>query len=363
MQAGPYLRMVHNRNSLDVATLPKVLLHDHLDGGVRAATLVDFADATGYDRLPSDDPVQLERQLREVAARGNLVSYLESFEHIIALLQSTEALQRVAAECVQDLAADGVVYAETRFAPLAHTRDGLSLDDVVEAALAGLAQSQVTGGGPVVRLILTALRHQPHAQQVARAAVRWRDDGVVGFDVAGPERGFPAEAHQDALRYLREHDMPYTIHAGEAVGPAAVAAALHLGARRVGHGVRLADELDHTRDPAGIGPIGAEVLARGLPLELCPTSNVHTGVVDSVADHPVDALLHAGFAVTVNTDNRLVSGVSVGSELQACIEHFGWRAQQLYAVTRTALDAAFIDEAERRKIWTDRIAPVLSPAL
>jgi adenosine deaminase len=287
--------------ALDPATVrraPKVLLHDHLDGGLRPATVVELADAVGH-RLPAP-PEELADWFHRGAASGDLVHYLATFEHTVAVLQTADALERVARECVEDLAADGVVYAEIRFAPHLHLAGGLAPDDVVEAVQSGFATA--ADAGVMVRTIVAAMRDTDRAMAMARLAERWRDRGVVAFDLVGPETGHPATEHLAAIRAARDAGLHVTIHAGESAGVDAIAAALDpCGAERLGHGVRIVDDLAERDGETVLGAVARRVRDGGIPLELCPTSNVHTGVVATVADHPIDRLRRLGFRVTVNS--------------------------------------------------------------
>ncbi|MFT5223003.1 MAG: adenosine deaminase, partial [Glaciecola sp.] len=262
--------------------LPKVVLHDHLDGGLRPQTVAELAEAIGYDGLPTADPDTLASWFREGADQGDLVRYLEGFDHTCAVVQSPEAMQRIAREFVEDLAADGVVYAEIRFAPERHTLAGMSLDDVIEAATDGFASASLQTGLQIGTL-LTIMRSGPNAVAVAEAAVAWREvlggrsGGIVGIDLAGPEAGFPPGDHLEGFQIAHRASLPVTVHAGEAYGLESIREALHpCGADRIGHGIRIIDDI---AQDGTLGPLAAYVRDRGVPLELCPTSNVHTGAV------------------------------------------------------------------------------------
>jgi adenosine deaminase len=325
---------------------PKVLLHDHLDGGLRPQTVLDLAATTGH-ALPTDDPAELARWFFQGGRGADLDRYLEAFRHTVALLQTQSALVRVARECVEDLDDDGVVYAEVRYAPELSTAGGLTLDEVFDAVAEGLA------GGPStvqVRLLACIMRQGARGEEVVAAALRARDRGVpvVGVDLAGPEVHFPASRHADALRGARDAGLRLTLHAGEAVGPASIADALDQGAERLGHGVRIAEDLAADGTP---GPVAGRVLEAGVALELCPTSDLHNGVVDRLADHPVERLRQTGFRVTVSTDNRLMSGVSLSEELAATAGSHGWQLEDVRASTDTAAEVAFLeDEAARQAL-------------
>lgn len=324
-------------NRDELRAFPKVQLHEHLDGGLRPGTILELADAVGYDGLPESDAEALAGWFTRTVKVGGLPGYLTTFDHTIAVLQTPDALERVAYESVVDLAAEGVIHAEVRFAPELNTRAGLSLDDVLEAALAGLARGSLATGIDV-GLIVDGMRHEAHSLAAAQAAVRWRDAGVVGFDIAGPEAGFPPTSHLEAFQVAAAGGLGITIHAGEADGLASIAAAMHeCGAQRLGHGVRITDDIEGDR----LGSLAAEVRDRRIPLEMCPRSNVDTGAVGSIADHPIDRLLRLGFVVTVNCDNRLMSGTSPTDELAALVDTFGWGEDEVRAVNRNAAAAAF----------------------
>ena len=266
---------------------PKVLLHDHLDGGLRAATIVELADQTGYTGLPTTDPDELGSWMTRGASRKDLVLYLETFAHTVGVMQTPEALVRVARECAEDLADDGIVYAEVRFAPELHLERDMALDDVVEAVQEGFRVG--SEGRPIeVRTLLTAMRTAARSLEIADLAVRWRDRGVCGFDIAGAEAGFPPTRHLDAFEHIRGENFHLTIHAGEAFGLPSIWEALQLcGAERLGHGVRIVDDIAVAPDgSAHLGRLAAMVRDRRVPLELCPTSNVHSGAAPSIAEHP-----------------------------------------------------------------------------
>src|SRR5215472_4242841 len=298
-----------------IRAVPKVLLHDHLDGGLRPATIVDLARQTGYRGLPTSDPGELGRWMTSAAERGNLELYLEAFQHTVGVMQTRDSLVRVAAECAEDLAADGVVYAEVRFAPELHVTAGLTLDQVVEAVLEGFAQGSA-GRGIRVYALLTAMRTAARSLEIAELAVRHRDEGVVGFDIAGAEAGSRPSRHLDAFQYVSRENFHITIHAGEGFGLPSIWEALQwCGAERLGHGVRIIDDIHVSSDGnVTLGRLASYIRDRRIPLELCPTSNVQTGAAPSIEQHPIRLLRQLSFRVTVNTDNRLISGVTLSSE-------------------------------------------------
>jgi adenosine deaminase len=336
---------------------PKVLLHDHLDGGLRPATVLDLADATGH-ALPADDEASLSTWFHRGADRLDLGLYLETFEHTVGVMQTPEACHRVAAECAGDLADDGCVYAEIRFAPALHTNQGMALDEVLEAVLAGFADG--SAGTPLtVRTLVTAMRTSTDSLEVAELAVRYRDRGVVGFDIAGREAGYPPTLHLAAFQYLQRENFHFTIHAGEAFGPASIWEAVqYCGAERLGHGVRIVDDITTDADSeAHLGRLASFVRDRRIPLELCPTSNVHTGAAADIASHPIGDLRRLGFRVTVNTDNRLMSDVSMTSEMAALNEAFGWGLADLRWLTINSMKSAFLPFDERLAIIENVVKP------
>jgi adenosine deaminase len=340
-----------------VQRVPKVLLHDHLDGGLRPATIVELAAAGGHE-LPANDPEALGSWFTESADSGSLVRYLETFEHTVALMQTAENLTRVARECVEDLAADGVVYAEVRYAPEQHLEGGLTLEEVVAAVQRGFDEGQAATG-MVVRQLLTAMRHQARSREIAELAVAHRDDGVVGFDIAGAEAGYPPTRHLDAFEYLQRKNAHFTIHAGEAFGLPSIWEAIQwCGADRLGHGVRIIDDITVGPDGAPkLGRLAAYVRDKRIPLELCPHSNVQTGAADSIAEHPIGLLTKLRFRVTVNTDNRLMSQTSMTSEMDALCEAFGYGLDDLRWFTINAMKSAFYPFDERLALIDDVIKP------
>ncbi|GAA3135853.1 adenosine deaminase [Planomonospora alba] len=337
---------------------PKVLLHDHLDGGLRPETIVDLARETGYDRLPTTDPGELRTWFRQAADSGSLERYLETFDHTVGVMQTREALVRVAAECAEDLAADGVVYAEVRYAPEQHTERGLSLEEVIEAVLEGFRIGS-EGRGIRVGTLLTAMRHQARSMEIAELAVRYRDVGVAGFDIAGAEAGYPPTRHLDAFEYLQRENAHFTIHAGEAFGLPSIWQAIQwCGADRLGHGVRIIDDIAVPGDgEPKLGRLAAYVRDKRIPLEMCPTSNLQTGAAPSIAEHPIGLLRRLNFRVTVNTDNRLMSGTSVSEEFAKLVGAFGYDWDDLQWFTVNAMKSAFLPFDDRLALINGVIKP------
>jgi adenosine deaminase len=343
----------------EILRAPKVLLHDHLDGGLRPQTVLELAEQIGYP-LPAADAESLGQWFAESANSGSLVRYLETFDHTVAVMQTEAALERVARECVADLAADGVVYAEVRYAPEQHVGAGLSLDQVVGAVRSGFDAGMADAGGQiVVRQLLTAMRHQARSREIAELAVTWRDEGVVGFDIAGAEAGFPPTRHLDAFEYLQRQNFHFTIHAGEAFGLPSIWEAIQwCGADRLGHGVRIVDDITVGEDgTAHLGRLAAYVRDKRIPLELAPASNIQTGAAPSIAEHPIGLLTALRFRVTVNTDNRLMSQTSMTSEMAALVEAFGYGLDDLRWFTINAMKSSFLPFDERLAIIDDVIKP------
>lgn len=341
---------------VDLLAAPKVLLHDHLDGGLRPSTVLELADAEGR-ALPADDEAALADWFVAAATAGTLERYLETFEHTVAALQTQHALERVAAEAVADLAADGVVYAEVRYAPELCTAGGLPVEAVVEAVQSGfdrgMDEARAAGHEIGIGHLLCGMRQGDRTMEAARLAVAYRDRGVVGFDIAGPEAGFPPGAHAEAFALLHRELVPVTVHAGEAAGVDSIAGALDVGALRLGHGVRVIEDVANPHEPVdsaaapSLGRVAQWVRDRRVALECSPTSNVHTGASPSMADHQITDLRRLGFAVTVNTDNRLVSGTSMTQEMQRLRDQAHWSDTDLRAASITAAESVFLPWPER----------------
>ena len=344
-----------------VRRAPKVLLHDHLDGGLRPETIVELAAQSGH-QLPAGDADALGRWFTESADSGSLERYLETFDHTVAVMQTADNLTRVARECVEDLAADGVVYAEVRYAPEQHLEGGLTLEEVVAAVQRGFDEGQAAAGGErpiVVRQLLTAMRHQARSREIAELVVAHRDVGVVGFDIAGAEAGYPPTRHLDAFEYLQRENAHFTIHAGEAFGLPSIWEAIQwCGADRLGHGVRIVDDITVGADgQPKLGRLAAYVRDKRIPLELCPHSNIQTGAATSIGEHPIGLLTRLRFRVTVNTDNRLMSGTSMTNELAALVEAFGYDLGDLQWFTVNAMKSAFLRFDDRLRIINEVIKP------
>lgn len=349
-----------------VAALPKVALHEHLDGALRPSTVVELSAEVGHP-LPTTDPDALGRWFFDAADSGSLVRYLETFEHTVACMQSAEHLRRVAREFVEDSAADGLVYVETRWAPEQHLAGGLTLAEAVAAVRDGLAEGMAAcaaQGRPIVaRQLLTSLRHLPANPELPVLVVDFRNDSVCGFDVAGPEAGFPPQAFAASFDYLRRHNMAYTIHAGEAAGPESVWEAVQLcGASRLGHGVRLVEDVRRTDSGWELGELAAFVRDRQIALEVCPTSNLQTGIAATMAEHPLGTLVELGFNVTLSCDNRLMSRTSLSNEFLRAADAFGFGLADLHRFTVNAARAAFWDYDSREALIADVIDPAYATA-
>ncbi|MDF2825060.1 MAG: Adenosine deaminase [Mycobacterium sp.] len=347
----------------NIQKAPKALLHDHLDGGLRPSTVLEIASEIGYDELPATDVDGLAEFFRTSAHSGSLVRYLQPFAHTVAVMQTAESLHRVAFEAVEDLAADSCVYAEIRFAPELHIDQGLSLDAVVDAVLAGFADGEKAVGAqgrPItVRCLVTAMRHAARSREIAELAIRFRDKGVVGFDIAGAEAGYPPTRHLDAFEYMRNNNGRFTIHAGEAFGlPSIHEAIAFCGADRLGHGVRIVDDIEPLAEGgARLGRVAGIVRDKRIPLELCPSSNVQTGAVKSIAEHPFAELARLRFRVTVNTDNRLMSDTTMSQEMLRLVEAFDYGWSDLERFTINAMKSAFLPFTERLAIIDEIIKP------
>ncbi len=345
-------------------SLPSVLIHDHLDGGLRAETILELADSVGYTELPASDPESLAAWFDQSNA-GSLERYLDSFRHTIGVMQDRNGLERVAYEAVIDLATDGVVYAEIRFCPDLHTGKGLHPGEVIEAVSGGMSRGAAETGLEW-GLIVDGMRQGDRTFEMARLAVSSRDLGVVGFDLAGPETGHPPSDHLAACRHVRESGLRLTIHAGEAAGrhgPAYIAEAMdRCGAERIGHGVELiADCLVRDGDVVEVGPVASRVRDRQIPLEMCPSSNLATGGL-APEEHPLGTLHRAGFNVTISTDNRLMSNTSMSAEFEFVRRYHDFELADLALVTRRSLAAAFCDHPTKVRIWDEVIAPTYRDA-
>ena len=383
-QAGPAAGL----DEAVIRALPKVVLHDHLDGGLRPATVLEIADQVGHE-LPVSGADRtadgLARWFRESADSGSLERYLETFAHTVGVMQTAPALRRVARESVLDLARDGVVYAESRYAPEQHLEGGLTLEQVVEEVDAGFREGEelaAAEGRPiVVRSLLTAMRHAAKSREIAELAVRYRDRGVAGFDIAGAEAGYPPSRHLDAFEYLRRENAHFTIHAGEAFGLPSIWEALQwCGADRLGHGVRIVDDIGFrgatvTDDPLAaneaaredplqlrLGRLAAFVRDTRVPLEMCPHSNVQTGAAPSIAAHPITLLAKLRYRITLNTDNRLMSDTSMTREMHALVTEAGWDLDDLRWVTTNAMKSAFLPFDERLELIEGTIKPAYAAA-
>ncbi|WP_226531695.1 adenosine deaminase [Microbacterium paraoxydans] len=348
---------------VSLRSLPKVSLHDHLDGALRPATIIELADAIGLD-VPKSDPAALGAWFAKQSDSGSLVEYLKTFDLTTAVMQTPEGLTRVAREFVQDLAADGVVYGEVRWAPEQHQARGLTLEQAVEAVQQGIEEGEDAADrdGRSIRVgqLITAMRHTDRAREIAELAVDFRGRGAVGFDIAGPEDGFPPSNHREAFDYLAGNFFPVTVHAGEAAGLASIRSALLDGrALRLGHGVRIAEDLQVVTQEGDevqvrFGDLARWVRDREIPLELSPSSNLQTGAIaawgNTLADHPFDLLYQLGFSVTVNVDNRTMSATSLTRELALLVETFEYDLDDLETFQFNAAAAAFLPVEEREEL-------------
>jgi adenosine deaminase len=344
-----------------IRPLPKVVLHDHLDGGLRPQTVIDLAKEIGYNKLPTDNAKELAEWFHRGAQRGSLALYLEGFEHTTGVMQTEAALERVAYEMMEDMYNDGVVYVETRFAPVFHTQKGLHWDEVVNAVLKGLEKGKkefdVEYG-----LIISAMRDQKLSQEMAELAIDYRERGVVGFDLAGEEGGFPPKKHLDAFNYIKRENFHITIHAGEGFGKESIWQAIQwCGADRIGHATRLIEDItidDH--DPkkiANMGYLAQYILDKRIPLEMCLTSNVDTGAAKSYEEHPFGLYYRYKFRVTLNTDDKLMSNTTMTKEYKIALDVFGLNIEDLEKLTINAMKSAFVPYKRRIELIYDKIKP------
>ena len=349
--------------SLDLETLqafPKVSLHDHLDGALRPQTIIELAADSGH-RLPADNADDLGRWFAESADSGSLARYLETFDQTIAVTQTAANLRRVAAEFVADLAADGVIYGEARWAPEQHLREGLTLRQSVEAVRDGLAEGmarcRARGQNIEVRQLLTAMRQAEPRRDVAELALSYRDDGVAGFDLAGPENGYPSSRFLESFQLLRRNSAYYTIHAGEADGWESICEAVRVcGANRIGHGVAIIEDIQQgDAGDAVLGDFAGYLLNEQIPLEMCPSSNVQTGTVASIEAHPIHRLDRLGFRVTVNPDNRLMSATTLTREFALLGEAFDYSLDDVRRLGINAAKSVFAVDGVRKAL-VQRIA-------
>lgn len=339
-------------------TLPKVLLHEHLDGVLRPQTIIELAKSLDYDQLPTQNPEELARWFHQGANQGSLPKYLEGFTHTIAVMQNEEALERVAYEQAEDLSHDGVVYFETRFAPLFHTRKGLTHQQVVSAVLKGLERGR-KDFGISSGLIICAMRNMDVSLEMAELAVDFRQRGVVGFDLAGEEGGYPPKKHVDAFHYIQRQNFNITVHAGEGFGKESIWQAIqYCGAHRIGHGTRLVDDIAVTDGRVvKLGDLAQYVLDKRIPLEICLLSNVHVGAARSLAEHPFKLFYQEKFRVTLNTDNRLMSNTSMTKEFEAARDTFGLTMDDFEKITINAMKSAFLPYDRRCEFIYSVIKP------
>lgn len=342
-----------------IRSVPKVLLHDHLDGGLRPETIIELSKDIKYKKLPTNDPEELRAWFFEGANKGSLPEYLRGFEHTCAVMQTHDALERVAYEMMEDMYKDGVCYVETRFAPVYHTQKGLYHSDVVSAVLNGLERGK-RDFGVGYGLILCAMRNMKDSEEIAELAVDFRQDGVVGFDLAGEEGGYPPKKHIHAFQFIQRANFNITIHAGEAFGKESIWQALQwCGAHRIGHGTKIIEDLvfDSDGNVAGMGELAQYILDKRIPIENCLLSNVHTGAVDKIENHPFGVLYRSMFRVTINTDDRLMSDTNMTKEFMTAAEYFNLSLDDIEKLTINAMKSAFIHHHQR----LDYIYKVIKP--
>ena len=342
-----------------IKSVPKVLLHDHLDGGLRPATIIELAQEIKYKKLPTTDPGELAEWFHRGANKGNLVEFLQGFDHTTAVMQTKESLQRCAYEMMEDMQQDGVCYVETRFAPVFHTNKGLYPEDAVLAVLEGLEKGK-RDFGVGYGLILCAMRNMKNSLEIAELAVNFRDSGVVGFDLAGEEGGYPPKKHIDAFQFIQRSNFNITIHAGEAFGKESIWQAIQwCGAHRIGHATHLKEDIATGRGGHTIvfGELAQYILDKRIPLEICLLSNLHTGAVDSLENHPFKLLYDNKFRVTINTDDRLMSNTTMTNEFLVAQKYFGITLDDIEKITINTMKSAFIHYNERLRYIYDIIKP------
>jgi adenosine deaminase len=342
-----------------IRSVPKVLLHDHLDGGLRPETIVELANDINYKALPTKNPQVLADWFHRGANKGNLVEYLQGFEHTCAVMQTKESLSRVAYEMMEDMKNDGVCYVETRFAPVFHTSKGLYMDDVVNAVLDGLERGK-KDFGVGYGLILCGMRNMKNTLEIAELAVNFRNQGVVGFDLAGEEGGYPPKKHIDAFQFIKRANFNITIHAGEAFGKESIWQAIQwCGSHRIGHGTRILEDLVFDKDGnvVGLGELAQYILDQRIPIEICLLSNVHTGAIDKLENHPFEKLYKLKFRVTINTDDRLMSNTTMTNEFMLAKKYFNLSLDDIEKLTINSMKSAFINYEERLKYIYNVIKP------
>lgn len=342
-----------------IKAVPKVLLHDHLDGGLRPATIIELAKEFRYNKLPTKDPGELAEWFHRGANKGNLVEYLQGFEHTAAVMQTKEALERVAYEMMEDMKNDNVCYVETRFAPVFHTQNGLWYEDIVSAVLEGLERGRKEFGVGY-GLILCGMRNMKNTLEIAELAVNFKKQGVIGFDLAGEEGGYPPKKHIEAFQFIQRANFNITIHAGEAFGKESIWQAIQwCGAHRIGHATHLIEDftLDKDGNVVGFGDLAQYVLDKRIPLEICLLSNVHTGAVDKIENHPFGMLFKEKFRVTLNTDDRLMSDTTMTKEFLVAIDVFNLNLEDLEKITINSMKSAFIPYKERLSFIYNVIKP------
>ncbi len=342
-----------------VKEVPKVLLHDHLDGGLRPSTVIELANEIKYKKLPTTDPGELGDWFHRGANKGSLVEFLQGFEHTCAVMQTKESLERVAYEMMEDMKNDGVCYVETRFAPVFHLSKGLYFDDVVKAVLNGLEKGK-KDFGVGFGLILCGMRNMTNTLEIAELAVNYRNMGVVGFDLAGEEGGYPPKKHLEAFQFIQRANFNITIHAGEAFGKESIWQALQwCGGHRIGHATRLKDDivLDENGKVVKFGELAQYILDKRIPLEICLLSNLHTGAIDKLENHPFGYLYKEKFRVTINTDDRLMSDTTLTKEFLTAIKYFNLNLEDIEKITINSMKSAFIPYKERLNYIYNIIKP------
>ena len=340
-----------------IKKVPKVELHEHLDGGLRPETIIELARERNI-ALPSTDPDTLKKWFTKGCQQKSLKLYLETFDVTLSVMQDKEALVRIAKEEIEDLAKDNIVYAEIRFCPELHTKQGMNLEEVVHAVLEGCDEGR-RKTGVEYGLILCAMRHENPklSLEIAELAVAFAERGVVGFDLAGDEYGHPAKKHLEAFQYIRTKNFNITIHAGEAFGIESIWQAIQIcEAHRIGHGTRLTEDMVIENGKIiKMGSLAHFIQDKRIPMEMCLTSNVGTGAVESYKEHPFPIFFKEHFRVFLCSDNRLMSDTNLTKEMEIAVEEYGFDLKDLEKITINAMKSAFIHHDKKLKIIYDVI--------
>jgi len=342
-----------------IKSVPKVLLHDHLDGGLRPQTIIELADDLKYKKLPTRDKDALAKWFQVVENKESFAEFHWGFEHTTSILQTKEGLERVAYEMLEDMKSDGVIYVETRFAPSHHINKGMYLEETVTSVLKGLERGK-KDFGVGYGLILCGIRNMKNTLDIAELAVNFRRDGVVGFDLTGHEHNSPPKRHLEAFQFIKRANFNITIHAGETFGKESIWQAIqYCGAHRIGHATRLIDDIIVNEDGEveSFGNLAQYILDKRMPLEICLLSNINTGVIDKLENHPFNILFKENFRVTLNTNHRLINASTMTREFLTAVNYFEITLDEIEKITINSMKSAFIPYADRISYIYDIIKP------